>query len=98
MRIGKNQGLDLFENQWESIPDLFEESPRIIDLSLESVRINENQGLELIWESMRINSRLIWELARINENQGLDLFENQQESRIKNFSLIREWESMRIRV
>ena len=40
LRINKNQGLDLFENQQESIPDLFGNHQ-------ESLRIGENQGLDL---------------------------------------------------
>ena len=98
MRINENQGLDLFENQWESIPDLFENH-------WESARINENQQ-----ESMRINFRLIQESARIIKNQfhtylrisenwweSLRIGENHQESmriienHIKNKVLPLQW-------
>ena len=40
LRINENQGLDLFENQQESIPDLFEN--------------RWESGFRLIWESSRI--------------------------------------------
>ena len=43
MRTNDNQGLDIFENQPESIPDLFEyhrESMRIIKNQQESKRTN----------------------------------------------------------
>ena len=85
VRINENQGLDLFENQWESIPELFENQqeslrinnqwesiPDLFKNHWESSRIGENQwksGFRLIWESMGINSRIIWESSRITENQ-----------------------------
>ena len=77
LRINKNQGLDLFENQWESIPDL--------------LKNQWGSEFRLVQESMRINYKLIWELARINENQGLDLFKNQRESIPDLFK--NQWES-----
>ena len=93
-RINENQGLDLFENQWESIPDLFEnhqELVRIIENQWESLRISKNQ-----WESLRIGENH-QESMRIIENQWesiSDWFENQWESSRINFTLI--WESVRI--
>ena len=97
VRINENQGLDLFQNQQESILDIqesvriienqFQTYSRIIENGQESMKIIKNQwesGFRLIWESAKINSRLIWEII-MNWQESLTI--------IKNW-----WESMRIRV
>ena len=74
VRINENQGLDLFDNQRKSIPDIFKnqwESAGII------LRIRENH------QELARNFENEWESVRINENQGLDLFDNQFETYLR---------------
>ena len=109
LRINENQGLDLFENQWESIPDLFENHRELARISKnQGLDSFENQGLESIPDLFENQFKNQWriiknwqESLRIGENQGLDLFEISM--RI-NSRLIQEslrigknhWESSRI--
>ena len=65
LRIGENQGLDLFMNQWELIPDLF-------DNHQESATINENQGLDLFKNQFQTYMRIIK-----NQQESMKIAENE---------------------
>ena len=67
LRIGKNQQELALRINGEN----HQGSSRISENHQESARINESQCLDLLWESVRINSRLIQESVRIGQNWEL---------------------------